>query len=496
MTPEMKLRELIDGLPISGLPAADVEVLGINHDSRRVEKGDLFVGLIGGRFDGRVFADQAADRGAVAVLSQGSLPGESGLPWLSTHEPRHLLGPLAARLYEHPDREMRMVGVTGTNGKSTVVALIAGMLEAAGRPTGTIGTLGYRFGDMELEAQHTTPEASDLFRTLRRMLKAGAEAVAMEVSSHGLAQQRVANAGFDVAVFTNLTRDHFDFHQDFEDYFSAKRKLFQQLKPSGRAVVNLDDAYGRRLVNDLANVANLANVVSFGDHGDVRPGKTVLDELGIRGVVGTPRGDFEFESPLLGRYNLHNVLAAIAAGEALELDHQAMRDGLARVSPLPGRMESVGTGQPFPVYIDFAHTDAALEAALRSLRELSSRKIVLVFGCGGDRDPGKRALMGRVAGSLAEMPIVTSDNPRGEDPLSIIGAVEVGLKESGCSEYRLIADRRQAIAQAVQLADTGWCVLVAGKGHERVQVIGDQTLPFSDREEIERALDGLGATLG
>lgn len=482
----MRLSELVRGLPIGSPPGADPEVMGVAHDSRTVEKGDLFVALPGQRFDGRAFAAAAAAKGAVAVV--GPEPGAAAVglsvPWLVASDPRSLLGPLAARVYGHPDAELILAGVTGTNGKSTVATLTAAVFAAAGLPAGFLGTLGYRFRERTYAGGHTTPEASDLFRTLRRMRDDGARAVAMEVSSHALAMGRVEGASFDAAVFTNLTRDHLDYHRDFEDYFAAKRTLFDHLKPGGRPAVNVDDPYGRRLA------AELPDALTFGDGGDVQARGVELSTAGIRGVLATPRGDLPFSSALLGRYNLSNLLAAAAAAETLNLPHAAIATAFAGQRPVPGRMEPVDRGQPFPVFVDYAHTDAALEAALRSAREVvGGGKVAVVFGCGGDRDPGKRPLMGKVAGELADLVIATSDNPRSEDPLAILAAVEQGLAASGNPRYRLVPDRREAIREAIAAAQPGWAVVVAGKGHEREQTVGDKKLPFSDLEEIGKALE-------
>ncbi len=480
----MRLVSVIRDLPIEPPPPEALEISGVTHDSRCVEPGDLFVALVGQRYDGRVFVPQAIERGAVAVLASGPPPPGFEKPWLTAAAPRQLLGPLAARVYGHPDLELRLVGVTGTNGKSTVTQLLAAIFEAAGTPTGVLGTLGYRFGGQRIAADHTTPEATVFFRTLRRMRDAGMAAVVAEVSSHALAMGRVDAASFDLALFTNLTRDHFDFHPGFEEYFAAKRSLFDQLKPAGRAVVNVDDPYGRRLAEELPAA------LTFGSAGKVRPLEVTLDARGIRGRLATPRGELDFQTALLGRLNLENVSAAVAAAEALELPHEAVSAALAAQRPLPGRLEPVEAGQPFPVLIDYAHTDAALEAALRSLKELTGGgRVLLVFGCGGDRDPGKRALMGRVAGELADFAIVTSDNPRREDPLAIIAAVEEGLRQSGSGRYRILPDRREAIRRAIAQAGPGWAVLIAGKGHEEVQIVGDRELPFSDRDEARRALE-------
>jgi UDP-N-acetylmuramoyl-L-alanyl-D-glutamate--2,6-diaminopimelate ligase len=406
------------------------------------------------------------------------------MPWATADDPHLLLPLLAARAYGAPHEELVMAGVTGTNGKSTTATLIARLLDTAGRPCGLVGSLGYFFRDEKYAKGRTTPEGSDFFRLLRRMRDDGAAAVAMEVSAHALSLGRIAGTAFDVAVFTNLTRDHFDYYHDFDDYYQAKRRLFDMLRPGARAAVNHDDPWGARLAGELTDP------VTYGEQeGDVRPAEVTLDEKGIRGTLVTPRGRLRFASHLLGRFNLLNLLAAVAAAECLELPHATVAEGIERQKPLLGRMEPVDRGQPFPVYIDYSHTDQALAAALRSLREFTDRRLIVVFGCGGDRDPGKRPLMGRVAGELADLPIITSDNPRTEDPLAIIAAIEEGLRLSGNSRYRVVPDRREAIRVAIELADEGSAVLVAGKGDEPIQVIGGEEHPFYDFDEAEKALE-------
>lgn len=504
----MRLFELFDGFPVRPVApgAEDPVVTGVGIDSRRIEPGDLFVAVRGARFDGRRFAADAIERGAVAVLAApGPLPenlvrteaeagaaeekGQPPVPWYEADSPRALAGPLAARVDRHPERELVLAAVTGTNGKSTVVALLASILEASGRPTGLIGTLGYQFGDERVHGARTTPEAPELVRLLRRWRDAGAEAVALEASSHALDLHRLTGLAFDAAVFTNLSQDHFDWHGDFEGYFAAKRRLFGLLKPDGRAVVNLDDEYGRRLADELGDPVTFGAAVDA----SVRAREVELDEQGIAGRLETPRGSFGFRSPLLGRFNLDNVLAAAAAAEALGIEHTAVAEGIAARGPLPGRLERIGSGggveASFPVYIDYAHTPGALEALLRAVRELSDRRILLVFGAGGDRDRAKREPMGRTAGQLADLPILTSDNPRTEDPLQIIGMVEEGLAASGNAGYRIVPDRREAIHRAVSVAGPGDALVIAGKGHEEVQEVGDRVLPFSDREEVAQALE-------
>jgi len=499
----ISLSDLIRGLPIRGEAdlhpdLATVDVTGVGHDSRRVTPGDLFVAIPGDRFDGRDFAVEAIASGAVAVLGQGEPPVGLGVPWLAADAPRDLLGPLAARVYRRPDREMTLVGVTGTNGKSTVAMLTSSVLGVAGRPAGLIGSLVYRFGDWSERAERTTPESSDLLRLLRRMRDEGARAVAMEVSSHALALGRVRELRFDVAVFTNLSRDHLDFHGDLESYYAAKRQLFRQLEGQGAtAVVCVQDRFGRRLAKELSaelrggleGAEGGVGLLTYGDGGDVQIRDLELSETGTRFTAVTPRGEVSVVSKLRGRFNADNLLAVVAVGEALELPWEAVTRALAEHAPIPGRMEPVDRGQPFPVYVDYSHTPAALESALLALRELAGRKVILVFGCGGDRDPGKRQPMGRIAGELADLPILTSDNPRTEDPLAIIRTVETGLKASGNPNYRVMPDRREAIRRAVAVAGPESVVLVAGKGDEAVQRVGTREERFLDREEIERALE-------
>ncbi len=481
----MRMVDLIRGLPVTTRATTLPEVAAITHDSRQAEPGALFVAMPGERYDGRDFAADAAGRGAAAVLGRGEAPEGLQVPWLSTDDPRALLGPLAARLYEHPHRELAMIGVTGTNGKSTVVELVRLILEAAGRPTATLGTLGYRFGEMISGAERTTPEASELLRMLRTMRDAGAEAAAMEVSSHALSLSRVEGVTFDVAVFTNLSRDHLDFHGDLEGYFAAKKRLFDQLETGGRAVVGVGDRWGRRLAEALPEAT------TFGAGGDVAVEVIRYEPTSTRGVLATPAGRLEFHTGLLGPFNVENLLAAVAAAVSLGVEKGAIHRALAEARPLPGRLEPVVAGQPFPLFIDYAHTPAALESAIEAVRTCTGREVLVVFGCGGDRDPGKRSQMGEAAGREGDFVIATSDNPRSEDPATILAQVTEGL-ERAPAPWETEVDRRRAIGMAVERAarsDDRYAVLVAGKGHEEVQLVGDRVLPFSDRLELTAAVE-------
>ena len=498
----MNLSDLIAGFPVRQVFGADLdpEVRGVEMDTRRIDPGYLFVAVRGERLDARTLAREAVEAGAVAVLAApggapegwGEGPPSDRVPWLEADDPRALAGPLAARAFGHPECELVMAAVTGTNGKSTVTALMATVLEAAGHPTACFGTLGYRFRDEGIKGDRTTPEAPETLHLLRRWRDHGAEAASMEASSHALALGRLDGLAFDVAVFTNLTQDHFDYHRDFEGYYAAKRHLFDLLKSEGRAVVNVDDPYGKRLAEELGSTLGAEpgeRLLTYGRGARVQAWDAALSESGIRGVIETPRGSYAFHTRLLGRYNLENVLATAAAAEALGISHDAVRDGLARAECVPGRLEPVERGQPFPVYVDYAHSPGALEAVLRSVAEFSGRRIIVVFGAGGDRDRAKREPMGRIAGELADLPILSSDNPRGEDPLAIIRMVEEGVKAAGNPEYRIVPDRREAIRRAIAVAGPEHAVVITGKGHEEVQEIGGQKLPFSDRDEVERALE-------
>ena len=500
----VSLHELMRELPVGALPAANPEVKGLHHDSRCVEKGDLFVAIVGELFDGRRFAGQAVDRGAVAVLGPDPAPDGLAVPWISAEDPRAVLGPMAARLYGRPQERLRMVGVTGTNGKGTVTRLVTRILDAAGLPAGLGGTLGYTFasrdycGDLDAGGPRTTLEASELFRVLRAMTEDGARAMAMEVSSHGLEMGRVGGVEFEVGAFTNLSHDHLDFHGDFESYFQAKRRLFtEHLQDPKKAVIYTGDTWAQRLASELTALYGDGAVVTCSqDEGQVHALTARLGLDGIEARIATPRGEIEVRSHLLGRFNLANVLTAVAVAEALSLPHGAVTEGIATEIPLPGRMEPVERGQDFPALVDYAHTPAGLEAALAAMRELSDRRIAVVFGCGGDRDREKRPEMGRIAGQLADLVIATSDNPRHEDPDAILDDVEAGLQESG-GRYERTVLRREAIRRAVAVAagregDSDWAVLVAGKGHEAVQIVGERRTAFLDRAEVAAALESHG----
>jgi UDP-N-acetylmuramoyl-L-alanyl-D-glutamate--2,6-diaminopimelate ligase len=478
----VNLGELLTAVPDSSFsPAArDLKITGVSQDSRTVRPGELFVAVRGEKAEGWAHAAQAAANGAAAVVSERPAPEGFPVPWVRVRVARVALARLAARLAGDPAEKLVLAAVTGTNGKTTTAMLLEAILARRYGRAGFIGTVAYRTGRREIPASQTTPEAPILQELLAEMVDEGIPAAAMEVSSHALALDRVAGCRFDVAVFTNLTQDHLDFHGDLETYFDAKKKLFTLRKPAAAAVVNVDDAFGRRLATEAA-----PPVVTWSPSGaraDVRAEDVRCDVSGTSLAVVHAGGRFRISSALLGRFNADNLLGAAAAGLSLGVNAEEIADGCAAVTRVPGRLEAVEAGQPYRIIVDYAHTEDALERLLLAIRDLTDRKIILVFGCGGDRDRGKRAPMGKVAGSLSDIAIATSDNPRSEDPEAILAEVEVGLVASGATKYLKVADRREAIRTAIDLANPGTVVVIAGKGHERVQVIGDRSVPFDDRD--------------
>ncbi len=478
----MKLVELLSALPDSSFPSAarDLELAGVSADSRSIRPGELFVAIRGEKADGWTHAGEAAARGASAVVSDRPAPEGFPLPWVRVGEPRRALGRLAARIAGEPAEKLVLAGVTGTNGKTTTAMVIESILARRYGRSGFIGTVGYSTGRRELPAGQTTPEAPLLQELLAEMVGAGIPAAAMEVSSHALALDRVEGCRFDVAVFTNLTRDHLDFHGDLESYFAAKRRLFGLRKPGAAAVVNADDPWGRRLAAEVD--PPVVTCSSERAAASVRAEDVRCSLAGTSLDVVLTDGRLPVSSPLLGRFNADNLLAAAAAGLSLGVSGEDIAAGCAAVVRVPGRLERVEAGQPYTILVDYAHTEDALRRLLLAVRDLTDCKIVLVFGCGGDRDRGKRAPMGKVAGSLADIAIATSDNPRSEDPEAILAEIEQGLAASGATKYLKIPDRREAIRTAIDLANPGTVIVIAGKGHERVQVIGDRSIPFDDRE--------------
>jgi UDP-N-acetylmuramoyl-L-alanyl-D-glutamate--2,6-diaminopimelate ligase len=499
----MRLSQVMAGTGAvrSGQGDLDPDVRSVAYDSRRVSAGDVFFALSGAKADGAQFARQAIGQGAVAIVSERALsPSEAGLAvTFSAASARRALALAAANLHLRPGRALTLLGVTGTNGKTTTSYLAEAMLAAAGERPGVIGTVSHRFAGTEIPAAHTTPESADLQALLADMVRAGTTAVVMEVSSHALAQERVHGLCYSSAAFTNLTRDHLDFHGTMEAYFAAKRSLFTSFN-AGPATLNADDPFGARLLAELTRDGRTA----FGYSARGNPAALWAKEAafsidGCQGVLVTPQGETPFASHLVGLHNLENILAAAGLVLGAGIPLGAVAKGLAALTRVPGRLERI-SGRGRHVFVDYAHTDDALERALAALRPFVRGRLLCVFGCGGDRDRGKRPLMAEAAGRGCDLCIVTSDNPRTEDPLAIIDEMVAGFDRLGVSRlsegaardgnrgYLVEPDRRAAIGLAVSLVREEDVILLAGKGHEGYQIVGAEKRPFDDRDEARRAL--------
>ena len=479
----MRLDQVMPGAPAG---ATDIEVTDLTYDNRQVTPGTLYFCVLGFTRDGHEFAPEAIARGAVALVVQHALG--LGVPEIAVPDVRAAMPRAAAAFYGHPTAELQTVGVTGTNGKTTTAFLVRALLEATGRHTGLLGTVKSVIGSTEHEVQRTTPEAIDLQKTFRAMLDAGDQACVMEVSSHALELHRADAIHFAAAIFTNLTQDHLDFHPTMEDYFAAKRRLFQ-VPDLGAAVINVDDSYGARLAAELDDPVTFAlrRVASY----------RALDlQTGLGGstfTVATPDRELELRSPLPGEFNVYNVLGALAAARALGVSAETCVEAIATAGQVPGRFETVDEGQPFAVLVDYAHTPDSLENVLNAARNLTDKRVHVVFGCGGDRDRGKRPLMGEIGKRLADRVNVTSDNPRSEDPETIIAEILVG---SG-ADVEHHADRRQAIADAIAAAQPGDIVVIAGKGHEQGQEFeAGRRIPFDDVTVAREILRGAAVDAG
>lgn len=486
------LDSLLAGLPCQVYGTSSPDIRDIVFDSRHVTPGSLFVALRGTRQDGRSFAPAALQAGAAAVLAESDPPAGFSAPWVRVPDALEALALLSARLWQFPSQSLLMVGITGTNGKTTTSYLVESILSAAGFRTGVLGTIEYRFGDQRRPAPNTTPFASDLQRFLAQVRDNGGRACAMEVSSHALALKRVEGVLFDVGVFTNLTQDHLDFHRTMDAYADAKARLFESLDPANSkpwpkcAIVNSDDPAWQRMARNVR-----VPVFRYGLSGDaeVQARQITSDASGSRFTVDFRGSSFSARVPLPGDYNVSNALAAISTGLALGLSTEAIQFGLERTTPVPGRMERLTSRRGYSVIVDYAHTEDALRKVMSALRRLKPERLITVFGCGGDRDRTKRPLMGQAAAELSDEVIVTSDNPRSEDPEKIALDVEVGLRRVRVDGYEIELDRERAIARALTKARAGDIVLLAGKGHERYQIIGSTTIPFDDREVARRYLD-------
>jgi UDP-N-acetylmuramoyl-L-alanyl-D-glutamate--2,6-diaminopimelate ligase len=476
----MDIERVIAALaPVDVLGRAPVEIADLAYDARAAGPGSLFFCVPGDRADGHDFAPRAVANGAVALVVERPL--ELGVPQLVVPSTRRAMAVAADEFFGRPTAELEVAGVTGTNGKTTTAFLLYSILAAAGRRPGLLGTIESRVGGERRPAIRTTPEAIDLQRTFREMLDAGDRSAAVEATSHGSELGRLDHVRFAALVFTNLTQDHLDFHGTIERYFEAKRRLFTEARPP--AAVNVGDPHGRELADELRGHGEL---ITFGlaDDAELRAEDLELDSRGAR----LRAGGIDLETRLRGRFNVENILGAVAAARLLEISDEAIARGVRELRGVPGRFEAVDEGQPFAVLVDYAHTPDSLENVLRTARDLAQNRVICVFGCGGDRDRGKRPLMGRIATELADVAIVTSDNPRSEDPESIIAEIL-----EGADRTEVEPDRREAIARAIAAAGGGDVVVIAGKGHEQGQQFADRTIPFDDREVARETLRRLGA---
>jgi UDP-N-acetylmuramoyl-L-alanyl-D-glutamate--2,6-diaminopimelate ligase len=485
----VQLARLIRSLDvIEARGAMNLDITDISYHSRRVQEGHLFVAIPGTRQDGLLFLEEVVARGARAAIVEQLPPRPASGTLVVVKDARRALAQVSAEFFSHPSREITLVGITGTNGKTTTSYLIESIIKAAGKEAGVIGTVNYRMRGKEQPAPTTTPQSYDLQRLLREMVIQGLGYAVMEVSSHALDQERVRACHFDVGVFTNISPEHLDYHADMESYLAVKKRFFQEILPESAkhpwAIINLDDP----LLHDLPQQLSPLRQMTYGlDQGDVKARQREISLQGIQATLSTPAGTLEIATALIGEYNLYNIMAATATSICLGIPAEAITRGIKGLAQVPGRMEQVGKGRPW-VFIDYAHTPDALEKSITAIKRLATAKVVVVFGCGGDRDRSKRAPMGRIGVQLADLAIITSDNPRTEAPLKIIEDIEQGAREVSRERYLVIPDRREAIRQAIALAGEEDCVLIAGKGHEQYQIIGAEQVPFDDRAEARQAL--------
>ena len=513
----MKLRHLMDAITEPGrLPPTDrtktaaagcrpgidpdTEIGAIQYRAQAVHRGDLFVAIPGRSADGHDFIPTALANGAAAIVAQRNVDGAGNV--ITVGDTRRAMGEMAARFYGNPADRLHMTGITGTNGKTTTTYLLESILTAAGHAVGVIGTINCRYNGRTFDSPVTTPESADLQRLLADMRRNGVTHVVMEVSSHGIDMQRIGGCRFDLAVFTNLTQDHLDYHRTMAAYWQCKQRLFTEyLRPdSGMAVVNVDDPRGKALADRLSTAVSTGRAPGCA----VRPVDDRYDLQGITAQIVTPAGPFPCRSLLVGRHNMENILCAAGAGIAMGLPVATVKAGIERMTTVPGRLEPVANDRQRFVFVDYAHTPDALASVLAAVRAVSRSRLILVFGCGGDRDKGKRPLMGEIAAKNSDLVIVTSDNPRGEDPGEIIGQILAGMhRDSGrrytaralaegftASGFAVEPDRRAAIALAVAASGPRDAILVAGKGHETYQILGDHRVDFDDRQVVRDLLNG------
>jgi UDP-N-acetylmuramoyl-L-alanyl-D-glutamate--2,6-diaminopimelate ligase len=494
----MDFSQVLEGAEVLS-QRGSAEIRGLDYDSRRVRRGFVFVAMRGEKADGNRYIDQALANGAAAVVSDSvEPPPDSNIAWARVAHGRRALARLSANFYKRPAERLRNTGITGTNGKTTTSFVLESILHAARRKSALVGTVEYHLPGKTLPSPHTTPEPLELMQLLSQALAAGATEAVMEVSSHALEQQRIFGVPFDVAVFTNLTRDHLDYHHTFENYFAAKKILFEGCgtEPPRCAILNVDDEYGASLVEFCRKRGSV--VYTYGlEQGDFHARNLRMMRFGNGFELVTPEGSFEIASPLIGRVNVYNLVAASAAALAGRCTPEQVTNGILAATRVPGRFERVDQGQPFAVVVDYAHTDDALRNLMQVAREFvrregkSAGRVITLFGCGGDRDRSKRPLMGQVAGEASDFVVLTSDNPRSEEPEAIFADVLPGLRQTSV-RHMVVADRREAIRLALAEAQAGDIVLIAGKGHEKTQTTREGVFPFDDVAVARQELHALG----
>ena len=485
----MRLRDAFQNAGVT-LPSGsdENEITQVVCDSRKVQPGALFFALHGAKADGNAFVQDALKRGAAAIASEepASSALSAGVPWIQVREARKALAISAANFFGHPANALQLVAVTGTNGKTTTTSLVDTIVKASGAKTGLFGTIAYHTPRGDYPAPNTTPESVDLQGFLAEIRNSGGKYAVLEASSHALSMDRLWGCHFQAAVFTNLTREHMDFHKTFDDYFAAKRRLFEGTGAGlpDVAIINSDDEWGKK----LAGLAKQTVTYGLESHADITTKKFQLTFDGLTFIAHTPKGKVQATSRLVGRINVYNLLAAIGAAQALGLSNESIEQGIQNLENVSGRFQRIDQGQPFFVIVDYAHTDDALENLIRTARELNPKgRIITLFGCGGGKDRTKRPVMGEVTGRLSDLTILANDNPRTEDPLKIISDIVVGLQKTA-GKYLIEPDREKAIGLAMDEARAGDIVLLAGKGHENYQILADRTLEFDDREMARRAL--------
>jgi UDP-N-acetylmuramoyl-L-alanyl-D-glutamate--2,6-diaminopimelate ligase len=495
----------INIIQVSGVLSG--EVSAICYDSRNCEKDSLFVAVSGLKLDGHSYIEEAVDRGAKFVVHEKNYSPPPGVTSIRVLNSRAILGVLGKNFYNDPSSRLCLIGVTGTNGKTTVTYLLEAMLKAAGFSVGVLGTVNYRFNDREMPAPHTTPESYELQNILRIMVDQGVTHVVMEVSSHAVDLRRVDDCSFDMGIFTNLSQDHLDYHKTLESYFQAKKRFFSEIMPAGkkkyanRMIINGDDPWGQRIVDEVGLILPY-RTFCIENKCNMTAERYAFSLEGTRADINASGSHIAIFSPLIGKFNLYNILASVTAASLLGVSESFIRIGLETLRNVPGRLEKVSVpGEP-EVFVDYAHTEDALKRVLQNLSPFKKGRIITVFGCGGDRDRGKRPLMGKAATAWSDLAILTSDNPRTEDPLSIIGEIEKGMggnsarkllpgelkKNANEKGYVVIPDRREAIETAVALADISDIIIIAGKGHEDYQIIGEKRISFDDRHVAKEAL--------